>query len=43
MGKENVITHATRHITIAKTTKVVGKGQQYFSNKFMGQEEQGCG
>ena len=34
--KETVITHAAGHTTISKTTKVTGKGQQYFINKFMG-------
>jgi len=38
--KETVITHAAGHTTISKTTKVTGKGQQYFINKFMGQAEQ---
>lgn len=34
--KETVITHAQGHNTISKTTKVTGKGQQYFINKFLG-------
>lgn len=34
--KETVITHAQGHSTISKTTKVTGKGQQYFINKFLG-------
>ena len=37
--KETVITHTAGHTTISKTTKVTGKGQQYFINKFMGQTE----
>ncbi len=33
--KETVITHPDGHISISKTTKVTGKGQQYFINKFL--------
>lgn len=33
--KETVITHPDGHITVNKTTKVLGKGQQYFINKFL--------
>ncbi|NDO18826.1 phage repressor protein/antirepressor Ant [Lachnospiraceae bacterium MD329] len=33
--KETAITHADGHTTINKTTKVTGKGQQYFINKFL--------
>lgn len=33
--KETSITHADGHITVNKTTKVTGKGQQYFINKFL--------
>jgi len=33
--KETVITHSDGHISINKTTKVTGKGQQYFINKFL--------
>lgn len=32
--KETAITHSDGHITISKTTKVTGKGQIYFINKF---------
>jgi anti-repressor protein len=32
--KETAITHADGHVTISKTTKVTGKGQVYFVNKF---------
>lgn len=35
--KETEITHADGHITVSKTPKVTGKGQQYFINKFLGQ------
>lgn len=34
--KETAITHADGHVTVNKTTKVTGKGQQYFLNKFLG-------
>ena len=37
--KETNIQHADGHITINKTSKVTGKGQQYFINKFL---NQGC-
>ena len=33
--KETAITHSDGHITVSKTVKVTGKGQQYFINKFM--------
>lgn len=33
--KETTITHADGHIAINRTTKVTGKGQQYFINKFL--------
>jgi Prophage antirepressor len=33
--KETAITHADGHVTISKTTKVTGKGQQYFINYFL--------
>ena len=34
--KETAITHADGHVTISKTTKVTGKGQQYFINQYLG-------
>ena len=34
--KETAITHADGHVTISKTTKVTGKGQQYFINLLLG-------
>lgn len=33
--KETVVTHSDGHTSISKTTKVTGKGQQYFVNKFL--------
>lgn len=33
--KETAITHNDGHTSVSKTTKVTGKGQQYFINKFM--------
>ena len=32
--KETAVTHSDGHVTINKTTKVTGKGQIYFINKF---------
>lgn len=36
--KETSITHSDGHVTVTKTPKVTGKGQQYFINKFLKQE-----
>lgn len=33
--KETSITHSDGHVTVNKTPKVTGKGQQYFVNKFL--------
>ena len=33
--KETAITHSDGHISVNKTTKVTGKGQQYFINRFL--------
>lgn len=33
--KETSITHSDGHVSISKTTKVTGKGQVYFINKFL--------
>ena len=33
--KETVINHSDGSMKITKTTKVTGKGQQYFINKFL--------
>jgi phage antirepressor YoqD-like protein len=33
--KETAVTHSDGHVTINKTTKVTGKGQQYFINLFI--------
>ena len=33
--KETAITHSDGHTTVSKTTKVTGKGQQYFINVFL--------
>ena len=35
--KETAITHSDGHITVNKTVKVTGKGQQYFINRFLGE------
>lgn len=37
--KETAITHSDGHTTVNKTTKVTGKGQQYFINKFLANKE----
>ena len=37
--KETSITHSDGHVTVNKTPKVTGKGQQYFVNKFLRGEE----
>lgn len=34
--KETSITHADGHVTVNKTPKVTGKGQQFFINMFLG-------
>ena len=39
--KETAITHSDGHVTISKTTKVTGKGQQYFINLFLGRSGDG--
>ena len=41
--KESTITHSNGSVTISKTTKVTGKGQQYFINKFMKMNEAAIG
>ncbi|ELJ9071772.1 phage antirepressor KilAC domain-containing protein [Staphylococcus pseudintermedius] len=37
--KETTISHSDGHTSISKTPKVTGKGQQYFVNKFLNQED----
>lgn len=37
--KETSITHSDGHTTISKTTKVTGKGQLYFINKFLSERK----
>ena len=39
--KETAITHSDGHVTISKTTKVTGKGQQYFINLLLGRSGDG--
>ncbi|MDR0951504.1 MAG: phage antirepressor KilAC domain-containing protein [Oscillospiraceae bacterium] len=39
--KETAITHSDGHVTISKTTKVTGKGQQYFINLFLAERGDG--
>lgn len=38
--KKTAITHSDGTVTVSKTTKVTGKGQQYFIQKFLGVEEE---
>lgn len=35
--KETAITYSNGHVRISKTTKVTGKGQQYFINRYLGE------
>ena len=37
--KESTHTHSDGHISVNKTTKVTGKGQQYFINKFVERQQ----
>lgn len=37
--KETAVAHSDGHTTVQKTPKVTGKGQQYFINKFIGNEK----
>lgn len=37
--KETAITHSGGTITVSKTPKITGKGQQYFINKFLSEKE----
>jgi len=37
--KETNVQHADGHISVNKTPKVTGKGQQYFINKFLSEDE----
>ncbi len=38
--KETSVSHSDGHVSISKTTKVTGKGQQYFINKFLVRKEE---
>jgi anti-repressor protein len=40
--KETAITHSDGKVTTSITTKVTGKGQQYFINKFLKQQQVKC-
>ena len=37
--KETSITHSDGHVTVSKTPKITGKGQVYFVNRYVGQQE----
>ena len=38
--KETSIAHSDGHTSISRTPKITGKGQLYFINKFVGQEDE---
>lgn len=38
--KETSISHSDGHVSISKTPKITGRGQKYFINKFLNQEEE---
>jgi anti-repressor protein len=38
--KETAVSHSDGHTTINKTTKVTGKGQQYFINEFLSKKQE---
>ena len=38
--KENAITHSDGHVSITKTPKITGKGQQYFINRYCKRREE---
>ena len=40
--KETCVTHSDGHTTVNKTTKVTGRGQQYFINKFLNEKMGEC-
>lgn len=40
--KETSVTHSDGHISVSKTPKVTGKGQQYFINKFLDGQAVAC-
>lgn len=39
--KETAVTHSDGHVTVNKTPKVTGKGQQYFVERFLSKAKQG--
>jgi anti-repressor protein len=40
--KETAVTHSDGHVTVSKTTKVTGKGQIYFVNRYREEMEKGA-
>jgi anti-repressor protein len=38
--KETAVTHSDGRVTVSKTTKVTGKGQQFFANYFLNNDQQ---
>lgn len=37
--KETAVTHSDGHVTVSRTPKVTGKGQQFFVEKFLGEKK----
>lgn len=37
--KETVVTHSDGHVTVNKTPKITGRGQQYFINRYLARKE----
>lgn len=40
--KETIINHGDGKVTVSKTPKITGKGQEYFINKFIGEKYDDC-
>jgi anti-repressor protein len=40
--KETAVTHSVGHVTVSKTTKVTGKGQIYFVNRYREEAQKGA-
>jgi anti-repressor protein len=36
--KETAVTHSDGHVSVSKTVKITGRGQEYFINLFMKKE-----
>ena len=40
--KETIINHGDGKVTVSKTAKITGKGQEYFINRFIGEKYDHC-